>query len=318
MFRTSFINSKQVNIYADEVQNKTDPNTGDKWHYIGLIIEDLEIPLLPEIQKLRYCDNFDKTDSFYKKNDTPVHWVDINSADQKNILKRWFSYICNPDQKTWKYGNEFELKSSVNTFRFYILGLNSTKLNDSEFDSSDDFCSKYNRFFRSAVLSSLKFYFPKTEITIKNVYHEEGSQGNNEYFPWHSIYKINQDPLITVENKKITFLPKNHQEDERSNIIQLCDSVLGASVNILHGVNDGVRSHNKEEIIDLFFPLFERLIHSPYNKNSSYKYLGRMAIDFFPKEKTVLGDYERYKNQFYKDRPLQYELDKVGQKSLFS
>jgi len=317
MFKPPTINSKQVNIYADEVQNRTDLNTGNKWHYIGLVIEDLEIPLLPEIKELRYCNNFDQTSTFYSKNDVPVHWVDISSADQKNILKRWFSYICNPDQKVWKYGNEFELKSSVNTFRFYMFGLNSTKLNDSEFDDSDDFCSKYNRFFRSAVLSSLKFYFPKTEITIKNIYHEEGPQENNEYFPWYSIYKVKQDPLINIEKDEVEFLPKNHQEDERSNILQLCDSILGASVNILHGVDDGVRSLNKEEIIDLFFPLFERLILNPYNKNSSYKYFKRMAVDFFPKEKTELGDFARYKNQFYKERPLQYELDKVNQRNLF-
>ncbi len=317
MFEPGNRNCKRVNIYADEVQNREDPNTGDSWHYIGLIIEDIDCPLLPEITKLRYCNNFDRTSPFYAKNDVPVHWVSNSSADQKNVLTRWFSYICNPDQKTWKFGNEFKLESSLNTFRFYLLGLNSTKLSDSEFDSSDDFCSKYNRFFRTAVFSSLKFYFPNTEIIIKDIYHEEGPQENNEYFPWHSIYKINQDPLITVENKKITFLPKNHQGDERSNVIQLCDSILGASVNILHGVDKGLRSQNKEELIDIYFPLFERLLHKPYNKNSSYKYFRRMAIDFFPREKTDLGDIERYKNQFYKDRPLQYELDKVGQRSLF-
>jgi hypothetical protein len=308
---------KQINIYADEVQNRIDPNTGDSWHYIGLIIEDIDFSLLPEITKLRYCNNFDQTSPFYAKNDIPVHWVNISSADQKNILNRWFSYICNPDQKTWKYGKEFKLKPSVDTFRFYIRGINSTKLNDLEFDGSDDFCSKYNRFFRGAVLFALKSYFPKEEINIKNIFHEEGPQENNEYFPWHVIYKIRQDPLINVENKEVKFLPKNHQEDEKSNIIQLCDSILGASVNILHGANSGSRAKNREELIELYFPLFKRLIRKPCNKNSSYKYFRRMAIDFFPREKTDLGSIERYKNLFYKDRPLQYELDKAGQKSLF-
>jgi hypothetical protein len=309
---------KQVNIYADEVQNRKDPNTGDLWHYICLIIEDIDCPLLPEITKLRYCNNFDSASPFYAKNDVPVHWVNISSADQKNILNRWFSYICNPDQKTWRYGKEFELKPSVDTFRFYIRGINSTKLNDSEFDSRDDFCSKYNRFFRGAALFALKSYFPKTEINIKNIFHEEGPQQNNVYFPWHVLYKISQDPLITTEVGEVKFLPKNHQKDEKSNIIQLCDSILGASVNILHGVDNSNRAKSKEDLIELFFPLFERLIRKPHNKNSSYKYFGRMAIDFFPRKKTDLGDIERYENLFYKDRPLQYELNKVSQRRLFS
>jgi len=318
MFELGNRNCKQVNIYADEVQNRKDPNTGDSWHYIGLIIEDIDCPLLPEITKLRYCNNFDQASPFYAKNDVPVHWVNNSSADQKNVLTRWLSYICNPDQRTWKYGEEFKLKPSVDTFRFYIRGINSTKLNDSEFDASDDFCSKYNRFFRGAVLFALKSYFPKTEINIENIFHEEGPQENNKYFPWHVIYKVGQDPLITVENKEIKFLPKNHQEDEKSNIIQLCDSILGASVNILHGVDSGGRTKNREDLIELFFPLFERLIREPRNKNSSYKHFGRMGIDFFPREKTDLGDIERYKNHFYKDRPLQYELERAGQKRLFT
>ncbi len=229
-----------------------------------------------------------------------MHWVNIKSADQKNILNRWFSYICNPDLKYWKYANEFELKPSRDTFRLYILGINSTKLNDSEFDSNDDFSSKYNRFFRLAVLYSLKSYFPKTQILIKNVFHEQGPQENNYYFPWHLIYKIGEDPLITVENKKIVFLPKDHKKDERANIIQLCDSVLGASVNILHGVDRGSRSQNKEELIDLYFPLFKRMILEPENKNSSYKYFNRISIEFFPYEKTDIGSIDRYKNHFYK------------------
>ena len=93
MFELGNRDCKQINIYADEIQNRKDPNTGDLWHYIGLIIEDIDSPLLSEITKLRYCNNFDQSSPFYAKNDVPVHWVNISSADQKNILNRWFSYI---------------------------------------------------------------------------------------------------------------------------------------------------------------------------------------------------------------------------------
>jgi len=32
-----------VNIYADEIQSKIYSDTGNEWHYIGLIVEDLSV-----------------------------------------------------------------------------------------------------------------------------------------------------------------------------------------------------------------------------------------------------------------------------------
>lgn len=281
-------NVKRVNIYADEVQDRIDPNTGDKWHYIGLVIEDCEAPLLDEIIKLRYCNNFDKKSPYYSKNDVVLHWVDIGSADEKNILKRWFSYICNPIQKTWKYGgNEFEVIPSQTTFRFHMLGINSSKLGTEEFNPQDDFGSKYNRFFRTAIFV-LKSHFPKTKIIVENIFHEEGSQENNYYFPWHSIHKIGQDLQITFKKKKIEFLPKNHKIDERSNIIQLCDCVLGASVNILHGMDDETeRGAVKKEILDIYFPLFKRMIETPKKRIVVISILEESLCLFSRKKKQI-------------------------------
>jgi len=65
-----------VNIYADEIQSKECPYSKDKWHYIGLIVEDLEYSLLQDILDERFCGNFDKTSPFFEKNNKTVHWSD--------------------------------------------------------------------------------------------------------------------------------------------------------------------------------------------------------------------------------------------------
>jgi hypothetical protein len=63
----------KVNIYADEVQEIEDPSTSEKWIYIGLIVENLDKPLLDEIIAIRYMNNFDVTSPYFKKNDRIIH-----------------------------------------------------------------------------------------------------------------------------------------------------------------------------------------------------------------------------------------------------
>jgi hypothetical protein len=304
----------RVNIYADEIQNRIDPITGDAWHYIGILIETLEYPLLPELTKLRYCGTPDPSSRYFQKNDRLIHWVDISSADECNICRRWLEYVLNPEKDTWHDPVKFSVEKSRRTYYSYILGINSTKLDDSAFDSEDDFNSKYNRFFRTALLYATKCYFPNRPIIIENIFHEEGSQRNNYYFPWHSIYKINQkERKVHAIADRLSFLSKDHHDDEKANILQLCDVILGISTSILHGTSLGVRSEIKKDLIDMYFPLFERLVRHPHNINSSYQHQNRIAIDFFPKDATSLSEWSKLRNQFYKLRTLRYEIDQSGQ-----
>ncbi len=292
-----------VNIYADEIQSKNYPYNNDIWHYIGLVVEDFNNPLLKDIIDERFCGNFDKESKYFNKNNKVIHWADIRNADQKNICKRWFEYILNPSK-------------SQKGFYSYILGINDSKLIKEEFDSKDDFNSKYNRFFRSAVLYALKTFFSNKKIIVKNIFHEVGQQQENQYFPWHCICKLEEEN-ITFECREITFLPKDHKKDKKSNLIQLCDCILGASTSIIHGVEKSAKSNYRETLMDLYSPLFQRIINRPKNKNSSYKYYNRIIIRFFPKEKTSLGDRKRYLNQFYIERTLYYIEQKSGQQYLF-
>ena len=286
----------ELNLYADEVQEIECPYTNDKWIYIGLIVERLDKPLLDKIISIRYLNNFDINDPYFEKNDRIIHWAEIQSADTKNIAKRWIKYILDPSK-------------SGDKFYAYVLGINTSKLNLEEFDTENIFNSVYNRFFRSAVLYILKSAFPNNQIIVKNIFHEEGQQAHHKFFPWHCIHKIEEsEEDIIFECTEITFLPKSHREneggDKRSNLIQLCDLLLGLCVGLLHRIGTGKKKEYREELLNLFLPLFERIIKNPKNPNSRYQYKDRIIIRFFPYEKTNLGDYRRMLNQFYTNRKI--------------
>ena len=293
----------EINVYADEIISKKCPYLNNNWHYIGIIVEDLKQPLLKDVLAARHCNNFDINSPFYKKNNRPVHWADISSADEKNICKRWFQYILNPSTSSKK-------------FYGYILGINDNNLNKEEFDPENNFNSKYNRFFRSSIKYALKCFFGNNKILIKNIYHEQGQQQLHEYFPWHTIHTLQQEEHnFHFEKNEIEFLPKDLKLDERSNLIQLCDCFMGATTNIIHGFEISNRAKYRIELLDIIFPLVKRMIHEPNNKNSSYLHSNRIMIRFFPKERTDLGDSKRYMNQFYNVRKLKYQDDKLGQQS---
>lgn len=296
----------EVNIYADEAMDRKCPYSGNNWHYICLIVERLDKPLLEDIISERYCNNFDKNSPYFEKNNKILHWTDLSSVDEKNICKRWFEYIINPS------------KSSKNFF-CYILGLNESYLNDDEFDTTQKFNSIYNRFFRTAINYALKCFFSNKEITIKNIYHEQGQQQHHNYFSWHPIDKLEKEEQnFQFDTDQIQFLGKDHTKDKKSNILQLCDCFLGSVVNLIHGLENmnSSRSKIKSELMKIIYPLLKRMMEKPNNIKSSYQYANRIIIRFFPKEKTDKRDTKRLTNQFYSNRKIKYEVDISPNKQL--
>ncbi len=294
----------RINIYADEIQGKTCPYTRQEWDYIGLIIEKIENSFFDDIVRERYMGNFDQSSPYFEKNNKTIHWCDIRIADTKNVCKRWFDYLMNPSMSGGKLYS-------------YILGINNSHIVKEEFDQYHEFNSIYNRFFRSAVLYAIKTYFPNQKVIVENVFHEEGQQQDHEFFPWHSIYMLSKKDNIEFTNDRIQFLPKDHKIDVRSNVIQLCDCILGVSTCLIHGVEDSNSSKYRDELLELYYPLLDKMMSEPRNPNSRYDHHRRLLIRFFPKERTVIGDIARLTNQFYSERQLYYMEQRSGQKSLF-
>lgn len=294
----------EVNIYADEAMDRKCPYTGNNWHYTCLIVERLDNPLLDEIISLRHCgfnpdDESYRQNEYFDKNNKIIHWVDLSSADEKNICKRWFDFILNPNKSEQK-------------FFCYILGINESFLNPDEFDKNKKFNSIYNRFFRTAIEYSLKCFFNGKKVIIKKIYHEQGQQQHSR-FKWHPIDKLSEEEqvLFHFECKNIQFLGKDHTVDARSNILQLCDCFLGAVVNIIHGLenHDSKRARSKIDILKNLLPLVGSMTDKRYGKNSEYVNGNRIMIRFFPKSKTQQDTLERKTNQFYTNRRLKFKED---------
>lgn len=283
-----------VRLYADEIQPIPDSLTYEKWFYIGLLIEDTSKQGLKNLLNERFLNNFDKSSPFFEKNNKQLHWKKIKSSDEKNICSRWFEYYLN---------------KQTDELYFYFLGINDDKLWEGNFGTDDQFNNKYNRFFRSAILYALKvFFFNKYEkIIVKNVYHEIGQQQDHFYFPWHSIFKIEQiEKRIEFENKNIAFLGKDHKKNELGNFIQLADCLLGSHKDIVHGLKGVSKQFKnyKETNIDK--------ILSSINQN---KKPVRTLIRFFPKQK-LDKDELNYTNQFYENRRLNYSIEKAKQEEI--
>ncbi len=295
-------NPLAVNIYADESMDRKDCN-GNNWDYICIIIEREDNPLLPAIKSERFLNNFDFSSPYYLKNNKILHWSEIYSADEKNICKRWFEFIVNSCKSSGK-------------FYCYILGLNETYLNDYEFDKNDRFNSIYNRFFRTAIEYALKCFFGTRKIIVNGIYHEQGIQQNSLLFNWHSIFKLSNE--FEFKCNSICFLPKDHKQDEKSNILQLCDCFLGAVINIIHGLKcaKSKKSSYKKDLLDIILPLVEELT-SVNCLNRKDKFSDSVLIRFFPKDHTDKDSPKRQTNLFYCSRDLKYKKDKFPEIGLF-
>ena len=296
----------RVNVYADEIQACVNQITNESWMYIGTTFEIIESSILLELLNQRYLKHLKGWEMYREKNDHVIHWAEISSAEQKNICERWLKYTYKNSQ-----------------FYFSIFGVNLTNLNTSEFGDKDNFNVIYNRFFRTNLSFSLKKFFGQGVI-VENIYHEQGQQKDSGYFDWHTIFKLDQDENLNFKCERITFLPKSHEDNERSNVIQLTDVYLGIFKDLHLGLsNDSAKGRNfltyKKPLLEIIEPLFRRVVEAPNNVNSSYNYVKRINISLFPKSSSNKGDIRRVLNNFYEPRQivLSYHEQNNPQASLF-
>ena len=301
----------KINIYADESKSRKD-EFWNIWHYICIVIDKSDNLLLNEIEKERY--HWNPSILSNEKHNKKIHRSDISSIDEKNICERWFKYILD-NKKNWNF---------YGTILWINVSLLSTKC---FWDKS--FNTVYNRFFRTAIIYSVKTYFPWYKIIIGNIFHEIWEQENYDIFSTHCIKKINElDENISVECDRIIFLWKDHNENKNATLIQLCDVYLWVILNIIHWCENYTSKRfikYKKSLIDMMFPLVKRLIENPKNKNSKYNFYKHQSISFFPQWNNInlweLNKQELFKyfNGFYTKRTLKYEeyLMPYKQLSLF-
>lgn len=298
---------RSIRIYADEIQDFVSPITGEKWLYTGAIYEDISKPILPDLIRTRYCTDRENWEVFREKNDAEIHWADFRKEVKKrDVINRWLEYAYNDCL-------------GARNLHFSILGINLSNLNVDEFDTHQNFNSIYNRFFRSMLKHSLKKYFGRGVI-IEEILHEQGPQQDHKYFDWHTIYKLDQEEGLNVTEKPVCFLPKTHREDERSNVIQFIDLLLGIFKDLHLGVNRENYQQLKQDVLDHKFVneiLIDRVISNPLNSNSSFGYVNRFNVSLFPNQNTEAGSQERLLNSYYDIAKVRLEYLHQHQSSLF-
>lgn len=320
------MNKVYVNLYCDEIKECVLKlplsDTNHKWTYMGLlIVPDCKAQqIYKELVNLRCLANpkrkwgdCKEECKWHAKNNTEVHYQKLDNSIKYQIASKWVQY--------WLADRE--------NIYFYILGLDLTNLDRDRFGPSsqqDRHSTIYNRFFRTAITKSLKSYFAAYDrIIVQDIYHDRGNQEHHKYFPWHAIFKINeQDEKVYIASDSIRFIDSDHRKEDghdiHSHFIQFIDIILGCVMNCLHLNSTAL---NKLALAKESFKLVEKLINNPGNINSPDKYVGRQKIEFFPK-RHLRGldenslEYQVLKlDQFYTQRPLMIESEITGQGSLF-
>ena len=197
--------SVKLKLFCDE-------GGSEDWHYIGILIvpEEIEIILMQDLLNKR-CGNPEGNKVWgrcapecnrHKHNNTEVHYVEVEkSKDKYFVAERWLDYLLDDTNKIY----------------FYILGLDLKKLDRTHFGEKNQNANIYNRFFRTAILKSVKSYFHKYKsILVTNIYHDNNtSLEANTYFPWHSIYFIgNKDDKVSFMCKTVEFMDSDHRKSQ--------------------------------------------------------------------------------------------------------
>ncbi|MCD6227188.1 hypothetical protein J7J90_01720 [Candidatus Micrarchaeota archaeon] len=223
-------------------------------------------------------------ESWHNSNNCEIHNQDIRSSRASNSLKTI--------SKDWiKF---FIEQNKINqTIKFNMLFIELDKMDISKFGTSKIHENIYNRFFRTTIHYGVKSFFNNSKILVKNVYHDKGSMEKHKYFPYLNLHKLSDEiqRQIQFENKEIIFVDSDHKKYssskdinlyKASNIIQFVDLLLGLTSQCLFYLSDDPL---KKEHASLIYPLVDRLIKKPRNYNSSWYYVNKQNISFFPKSK---------------------------------
>lgn len=221
-------------------------------------------------------------EEWHKQNMCEIHHTELRSSrsskSQKDISKKWINCLIE---------NNKEKRDEI---YFHLLFIDLDTLEIDNFGTEKIHENIYNRFFRTAITYGTKAFFGSKKVIIKKVYHDKGNMELHEYFPYLNLVKLDNelDIKITVEDTDITFIDSDHRNYlctnnelvEASQLIQFTDLLIGSITQNIYNLSDDVL---KKEIAMLLRPLVERLLRAPYNPNSSYNYLGRQHISFFPR-----------------------------------
>ena len=306
----------KIKVFCDESGTVEPP-----WLYFGVLLvpESVEDALLTNLLNSR-CNNPLRQKSWsdcelgcaqHNKNNTEVHFSEIRPSKKYkyDVANRWIHYFL----------------KDVQIVYLYILGIDLSKLDTSYFGDDRVRDNIYNRFFRTALLISSKSFFSDFKtIQITRVVHDKNpSLETHTYFKWYPILTIGeQDTKVSFIDPNIIFIDSDHRNsgNPHSHFIQFVDLILSCTrccVDYSPEINE-----LKTALSLKASRLVKRLLKEPGNTRSSYKYVGRLKIQFFPKfdvsnldENSLIYQLKRF-DSFYTDRIL--SIENRGQLQLFN
>ena len=229
-----------------------------------------------KVSKFGYCAEECK---FHKENNGEIHYGKIDRVNIKyKIANNWLDILLQ---------NNIYEKDSI---YFNILGIIESNLDISMFGDEKQFGNIYTRFFRTALLRTLKMFNNYDKIIVDNIYHDCTTEmEQHKYFKTSAINKIdlqeffNKERKIHFNTEKIEFIDSDHRksQSDESQFIQFADLILGLTCNVIH--NDASNSA-KTKLTEKIYPLISRILDKKTcsNKNSSYNYFNKQTIGFFP------------------------------------
>jgi len=285
----------KIFVFADERKNVI-----ARWDYICLLIipSDKFKSLFNDLIKARQEAQYDYELSFSKLNKK-------GTGSKLDLANCWTDIIIDDATK------------HMDRIYFKIFGIDKAKLDFSFFGYKNTpdgkYANIYNRFFRTALLGSLNYFFPDKPITVQRIFHDtEGNLQNHDYFDWHCIKKISDlNKRISFSCDRVIFVDSNHFKEKQfptaSHIIQLTDLIIGSVTYCIHETN--LSNKSQYEIARKMLPLVNGILSNPYDKNSSLGYYRKYDICHFPKnrlkrlhEKRIPGECYRLNCESFLDR----------------
>lgn len=257
---------RRVRFFVDESkpQPKHHPK-GESWLYIG-ILGIPEASLASAAMRLRAAR--ERASGGY---DGEIHFEKIKDGRKKRVASAWLDEV---------------LHDATSTFHFHVLGINMDMLNVDAFGDDDGTQRRriYSRFVRSALAYAARSFFPHDDVQVTDVVHDRTQEMEDDaWFDWHVPYATARDNGVRFDSPRLAFADSDHRrEDLRpddSRLVQLVDVILGSVRQCLDCPS--IRPEALE-LGDKMLPLMHRIMSGRRNVNSSYHYVNRCSVSFFP------------------------------------
>ena len=261
-----------VKIFVDEIRPAKNAR-GESWLYIGLLV----VPTLFQGKALRQLQQ-DRDAVGY---DGEIHFTELKNYSyahehfEKTLLaRRWLQRVLDDDG--W-------------TYHFSLLGIDTARLDRDNFGRSKRVSRKaiYNRFFRSALLWSLGYFFANRPVEVRRLAHDMTEFQKDPWFRTAIANRLDdaKQPYELLEHRT-QFVNSNHRQEpmypKDSHFIQLCDLLLGAFTQVLD--NRSRRKDGCNELAAAVYPLLQQLTDpSPAGQQAEARFNShrRLAVSFF-------------------------------------